>query len=112
MEVTGPVYTEVAVRATVSAARSVSATALVQRITETLDRFFDPLRGGPDGSGWPLGRDVIRSEILQVVDGVPGVDHVLDLELVTADGVTCNNLCIGPLGLVAAGGHGLEVTVE
>ncbi len=55
---------------------------------------------------------MIRSEILQVVDGVPGVDHVLDLELVTADGVTCNNLCIGPLGLVAAGGHGLEVTVE
>jgi hypothetical protein len=112
VEVTGPLYTEVAVRARVSALRSVGPAQLVQRIGASLDAFFDPLRGGPDGSGWPLGRDVIRSEVLQVVDGVTGVDHVLELDLVTADGVTCNNLCIGPLGLVAAGAHQLEVTAE
>ena len=54
--------------------------------------------------------DVFRTEILQVIDGVPGVDHVLSLEL-AAEGTTgqCGNLCVGPLELVAPGRHSIEV---
>ena len=51
-----------------------------------LDVFLDPLKGGPTGRGWPFGRDVYRSEILEVIDRTPGVDHVEDLELVAAAG--------------------------
>jgi hypothetical protein len=109
VEVTGPRYTEVAVHARVSSQRTANAAELPARVGDALDEFFHPLRGGPDGRGWPFGRDVVRSEVLQVVDGVAGVDHVLELELVDSNGVSCGNVCVGPLGLVAAGEHAIEV---
>jgi Baseplate J-like protein len=112
VEVTGPTYSLVSVRARIGARRLVDRAELVRRVGETLDRFFHPLLGGPDGTGWPFGRDVVRSEVLQVVDGVAGVEHVLDLELVAPGGVSCGTLCIGPLGLVDSGPHEIEVLAE
>jgi hypothetical protein len=37
-----------------------------EQIVVALNAFLDPRTGGPDGLGWPFGRDVYRSEILQV----------------------------------------------
>ena len=110
VEVTGPSYLEVAVRATVKALTGVSVTTLQRRITDALNLFLHPLRGGPDSTGWPFGRDVYRSEILQVIDEIPGVDHVVSLDLV-AEGceAQCGNVCVGPTWLVVAGNH--EITV-
>ncbi|HYO13580.1 MAG TPA: putative baseplate assembly protein [Thermoanaerobaculia bacterium] len=103
--VAGPRYTEVAVRATVRPLPGVDPVALRARIVEALDRFFHPLT-------WPFGRDVYRSEVLEVLDGVAGVDHVLSLELIAGGGEpVCGNVCIGPLGLVAAGRHEIETGV-
>jgi predicted phage baseplate assembly protein len=109
VEVTGPAYTEVSVRAQVLAARPANRPDLASRLRAALDGFFDPLAGGPDGTGWRLGRDVYRLEVMQVLDEVPGVEHVSELELLTADGAQCGNVCIGQLGLVAAGTHQIEV---
>lgn len=112
VEVTGPSYTQVSVSAQVLAARSAGVTDLASRLTGALDGFFDPLAGGPDGAGWPLGRDVYRLEVMRVLDEVPGVEHVLALELLTADGASCGNVCVGPIGLVAAGTHQIEVVAS
>jgi Baseplate J-like protein len=110
VEVVGPAYREVAVHARVRALPGVAADDLGRRVAAALDRFLDPLEGGPSGGGWPFGRDVYRSEVLQVIDETPGVDHVLALELLPDGGeVACGNVCLGPLGLVAAGGHRIEV---
>ena len=46
---------------------------------------------------------------MQVIDEVPGVEHVVELELVTGDGAQCGNVCVCPLGLVAGGAHEIEV---
>ncbi len=110
VEVTGPLYKEVAVRATVESCAGVGGTALTAQIAGALNQFLDPLTGGPDGTGWPFGRDVYRSEILQVIDRTPGVDHVESLDLI-ADGGTpqCGNICIGAMGLVAVGQHQISV---
>ena len=35
------------------------------------DQFLHPLVGGPGRDGWPAGRDVYRSEILQVISQSP-----------------------------------------
>ncbi|HYH47797.1 MAG TPA: putative baseplate assembly protein, partial [Thermoanaerobaculia bacterium] len=108
--VTGPVYWDLFVRARVHPFPGTDPAELSRRVAAALDAFFDPLAGGPQGDGWPFGRDVYRSEVLQVLDETPGVDHVLSLELVV-DGVgRCGNVCLGPTGLVAAGAH--EITVE
>jgi hypothetical protein len=109
--VAGPAYREIAVRARVRGRPGTRPAALAAQVSATLDRFFDPLTGGPDGAGWPFGRDVYRAEVLQAIDEVPGVDHVLELELfVTGQGAVCGNVCLGPTGLVSAGRH--EIAVE
>lgn len=108
--VIGPHYLEVAVRATVRALPKASASAVRDRVTAAIDAFFDPIAGGPDGTGWPFGRDIYRSEILQVIDETPGVDNVLSLDLV-AEGCQpqCGNLCLRPAWLVTPGQHEIEV---
>jgi baseplate J-like protein len=110
VEVVGPEYREVSVRAKVKAFDGVSKAALRQRITTALDDFFSPLEGGPEGEGWPFGRDVYRSEVLQTIDEVAGVDHVVSMEMI-ADSCDpqCGNICLAPTQLVAAGMHEIEV---
>ena len=44
------------------------------------------MTGGPEGSGWPLGRPVYHGELEQLIDGVPGVDHVPDVAAVSPSG--------------------------
>ena len=45
-----------------------------------LTEFFDPLRGGHEGRGWPFGRSIYVSEIYALLDRLPGVDYVASLE--------------------------------
>ncbi len=67
-----------------------------------IQRHFDPLDGGPDGAGWPFGRDVYLSELYQLLDGLPGVDYV--------DAVRFVGLA-GDRGLVA-GGNVIGVRID
>jgi Baseplate J-like protein len=110
LEVIEPSYSVVAVRADVRSHLGANPSEVRRRIVAALNQFFHPLTGGPDGSGWPFGRDVYRSEVMQVLDETPGVDHVLSLELLVDEGTPqCGNICLGPIGLVAAGQHEIQV---
>jgi predicted phage baseplate assembly protein len=116
VSVVGPSYLEIAVRARVRAFPTVATAALNKAIVDALTRFFDPLAGGPEGTGWPFGRDVYRSEVLEAIDGVAGVDHVVSLELIAgASGPggqcapQCGNICLQPTWLVSSGRHQIEV---
>jgi hypothetical protein len=111
--VVGPEYVVVSATARVRAAVGADAVRVRSDVAAALSAFLDPLRGGPAGRGWPFGRDVYRSEILQVVDQVRGVDHVLELELSTDSGtVACGNVCVPPTWLVASGSHVIEVATS
>jgi predicted phage baseplate assembly protein len=108
--VAGPRYLEVSVRATVRAQAGSRLERVRVAVLEAVDAFLDPLAGGPEGQGWPFGRDVFRSEILAVIDGVAGIDHVMRLELVGGAGpAQCGNLCVTPTWLAAPGTHAIEV---
>ena len=110
VQVVGPTYLKLAVKAKVQACTGVNKPGLMQQIIVALNRFFHALEGGPGGTGWPFGRDVYRSEVLQVIDEAEGVDHVLSLELIANGGEPqCGNVCLGPTGLVAAGQHQIQV---
>lgn len=50
-----------------------------------LYRYFSPVGGGPDGTGWPLGRPVYAGEAFRVLERVPGVGRVATAELVPVD---------------------------
>jgi hypothetical protein len=110
VEVTGPTYLEVAVRATVQGYPRENQSRVRDAIVAALNRLFDPLTGGPQGTGWPFGRDVYRTEVLQTIDQAPGVDHVISMELLPAGcEPQCGNICLKPTWLLIAGRHQIEV---
>jgi hypothetical protein len=111
LEVVGPDYLEVRINASVRAQPHSDLNRVKAGILQALDAFLDPLHGGPEpeGQGWPFGRDVYRSEVLQVIDNVPGVDHVLKLSLSAGAGEPrCGNIPLCPTWLVTPGGHQIE----
>jgi predicted phage baseplate assembly protein len=109
--VVAPSYVIVSATATVEALPGADPLRLAVDIRTALVRFLDPIIGGPSGLGWPFGRDVFRSEVLALIDGVAGVDHVTSLEL-AAKGCApqCGNICVPPTSLVTSGSH--VITVE
>ena len=108
--VVAPQYVVVSVTATVQALPGADAVRLAADIRVALVTFLDPIVGGPARLGWPFGRDVFRSEVLALIDGVSGVDHVTSLEL-TAEGCDpqCGNVCVPPTSLVTSGAHAISV---
>jgi len=60
------------------------AETLLDRIREKLSVYLGPLEGGADGYGWPFGRDIYVSELVEILESVPGVDYVIDLGLTSA----------------------------
>ena len=110
LDLVGPTYLAVSVRATVRLRRGAAPADVSVRIEQALNTFLNPLHGGPDGRGWPFGRPVYRAEILQLIDGVPGVDHVADLELSAQGGSPqCGNLTLCPTWLAAAAPHAIRI---
>lgn len=49
---------------------------VIKAAKEELSRFFHPLIGGRDGKGWPFGRHVYLSEIIERLAGLNGVEFV------------------------------------
>lgn len=111
IEVTGPEYLEIAVKANVKLFFGENRDAASAAITKALRQFFDPLNGGTEGRGWPLGGDVYVSEVVEVIARVPGVDHVSKVELlVPGCGAQCGNVCLPPLALTVSGKHEISVS--
>ena len=105
-----PNYLVIAVQATIALASNASATETPLRVVAALNAFFDPLTGGPDGTGWPFSRDVVRAEVLAVIAQTTGVDHVTSLTLSGNGGPpTCGNICLGFAGLLTSGTHQITV---
>lgn len=108
--VVGPIYRRIAVTAELQIAPRLSADSVRARALAGLARFFHPLKGGPDGLGWTVGRDVYRSEVLQALGRVDGVAGVSGLDMTLDAGPPqCGNLCLGPRGLPLAGDHQITI---
>ena len=72
-----PSYHWVSVEARVKTKSGFDPIAVQRSIEQELFRFINPLTGGPDGDGWPFGRDLIISEVYSCIQQrVPGVEYV------------------------------------
>jgi hypothetical protein len=110
IEVAGPRYLAVAVASEIRMRAGANAVNVREKVIAALDAFLDPRRGGPCGLGWPFGRDIYRSEILQLLDNVPGVDHVLTLTLRGDMGTArCGDLPLCATWLPTPAPHDIEV---
>ncbi len=79
--VIGPIYAPVSVGARLYLKADAVAAQVRKAAAKLLWEFFHPLVGGPQGQGWPFGRDVHGSEIYTLLDQTPGVDYVQDISL-------------------------------
>ncbi|MGC9670034.1 putative baseplate assembly protein [Planosporangium sp. 12N6] len=83
-----PYYQGVTVVARLVAHPDVAAERLRADALAALYSYLDPLRGGPDGTGWPFGRPVHSGEVFGVLHRLPGVDLVDEVRLFPADPLT------------------------
>lgn len=74
-----PTYVDVTIQATIHLKKEALIKETLQNATTKLETFYDPLTGGPDGDGWPFGRDVYLSEISAILAGNPYVNYVSDV---------------------------------
>ncbi len=76
-----PVYVPIQVELILATRPGASAVA-PGLVVDTLSRFLGSSTGGPDGKGWPFGRDVYVSELYRLLEReIPGVDYVPDITL-------------------------------
>ncbi|MBZ5681035.1 MAG: baseplate J/gp47 family protein [Acidobacteriia bacterium] len=76
VHVVAPRYVTVAVRVKIAVEDGADAEAVRTSAMESLTRYFDPHRGGPQGKGWPFGRGVFVSDIYALLARLPGVAFV------------------------------------
>lgn len=80
-----PEYVGVSVRAEVGLAPAYSNSQareeILQRVRILLYRFLNPLTGGLDGKGWALGRPVYPSDIVALIQQVPGIQYLGVIQL-------------------------------
>jgi predicted phage baseplate assembly protein len=92
LNVREPDYLGVSVRAEIVPAEYSQPEVVQARVVEALRAFISPLVIGDDGQdedellgpgweGWPFGRDLYAAEIYALIQRVPGVKHVLDVQL-------------------------------
>ncbi len=80
-----PPYRWVSVEARLKAKRRSDPDRVRQEAEQALYRFINPVLGGPEGEGWPFGRGLFMSDLYSLLQQLPGVDHVTDLQLFVVD---------------------------
>jgi predicted phage baseplate assembly protein len=83
-----PLYQGVTVAARLRARPRADRERLADDALRALYRYFHPVRGGPDGDGWPFGRPVHVGEVYAVLQRLSGTELIEDARLLPADPVT------------------------
>jgi hypothetical protein len=80
-----PVYQGITVVAKLRPRPRIDPARLQAEALEALYRYFGPVTGGPDGTGWPFGRSVVAGEIYGVLQDLDGTELVEEARLFPAD---------------------------
>jgi hypothetical protein len=83
-----PYYRGVTVVAALTARPRMSTKTLKGDALRALYEYFDPIRGGPDGEGWPFGRPVQAGEVHAVLQRLAATEIVDEVLVFAADPVT------------------------
>lgn len=83
--VVGPVYVAVQLELTIFLRSDAPPEETLRQVYVALATFFDPMSGGPDGTGWPFGRDIFVSEINAELEKLPLIDFVEEVRMSAPD---------------------------
>ncbi len=112
-----PTYVGLTVVVDVSARERYDPDKVHDDVLRAVYGLFDPLAGGPDGTGWPFGRSVQSHEVHAALARIPGVDMAQEVSvtLFPADADTgrreapVQRLDLPPTGLVFSYEHQVRV---
>jgi predicted phage baseplate assembly protein len=91
---------------------STKSAELRQRVEAELYRYLSPYVGGPEGTGWPFGRDLHVSELYALLQRIPGLEYVDELRIAVRDPASTAapqpappRLVLPPSGLICSDVH-------
>jgi predicted phage baseplate assembly protein len=114
LDIRPPAYTWVSCRVQLRAAPGVAQETVEAEVLRRLYRFLNPLTGGPEGKGWPFGRDLFVSDVYQSLQGIPNVQFIRGVELRLAQpsgagrGNPVESVEVVTHGVVVSGRHEIE----
>ncbi len=79
-------------------------------VVEKIKGFLHPLKGGPEGKGWQLGRTLYVSELYELIEGISGVKVVERLVLGRDEDLSA--IRIGSYSLIGSQSATITVTVR
>lgn len=85
LEVRAAGYKRVRVQAEVVTQAGADEKRLQRDVIAALERYINPLRGGPDGAGWPFGRELYLSDLYTCIQRVEGLRYVQDIAMFWVD---------------------------
>ncbi len=116
VHVSEPLYVKVTVSFTVVLSEGFHEGNVISEITESLNRFLHSVKGGEEQDGWPIGRNVYRSEIYELIEKIEGVECIIKLLLSGDIGSTLDsdeNLILpSDIATVYSGRHSITVLKE
>lgn len=112
-----PDYVKVSVSATVVPMDTFRDDSLIRdNVIKKLNGFLHPIKGGEDGKGWPIGRDVYVSDLYDQIEQVEGVNCVVKLAVSGDKGVSTdsdgNLLLNSKHACVYSGSHTVKISRE
>lgn len=76
VHVVAPFYKDVRIRIQIAQKENMNEVKVISEAEKKLKEYFHPITGGPEGKGWPLGRNIYRSELYFLLESIEGIDHV------------------------------------
>lgn len=85
LEVSEPHYVYVSTDITLVADPKADPDTVVRAVRDRLDSYLHPLRGGPNGDGWPFRRPLSLADIYSQVQAATGVAFLLDAKIYVSE---------------------------
>ena len=114
LDIRPPAYYWVACRVQLRAAPGVDQATVEAEALRRLYHFINPLTGGPDGKGWPFGRDLFVSDVYQCLQGMPNILFIRGVQMRAAraggagQGEPVESIEVIAHGVAASGTHEVE----
>ena len=105
--VMAPCYEEISVEASIVVDINHGPGNVKLDILNRLSTFLNPLKGGPNGTGWEFGRTLYYSEVFEEILNIPGVARI-ETVVIKKNGVSlpeCRDVEISENSLIYSGVH-------
>ncbi|MCZ7382186.1 MAG: baseplate J/gp47 family protein [Candidatus Methanoperedens sp.] len=79
VHVVSPFYNNIFLKVWIALKKNKNEAQVIQEAANRINEYFHPVTGGPDGTGWPLGRNVYRSELYHLLEEIADIDHIAEL---------------------------------